>query len=972
MSRKRNWDSKCFPFPREPGLQVREASLRPVGAAAALSEDWLRCGEGFQDTSGASVLTAEKKTLIAKHLELSPQPKEENFKSNNVDCLANITWSSSGSDLSDEEKAVSKTPRDELQFIDWDIGNNNEHHEFEEGESPLDISDCASCASSSPLKSEQRLSNYPKINSTEILEYSSDSGKEDDTENILFIDSESPHKCNINFASNSKQVLENPEPWMKSTETILCTPPKKINKFPRPPEDSAKKKKPIRGGLAERLSELQNRERSAISFWRHQCAAYQKTLKGREPGLLIVKILELHEECTIQVAFCEQLERLQSDSPLLGLATRPRVFLKVLFTKETAEHLKGRPQDIVHIYPPWQKLVIPNESYPVVLNTYCCQKVIVKEDSQTTGVLYGQGMPLKRKNISLAQMFNFMDLTPKTQVTCSTMTTTGTDFTLEQEDTRQHFSAHITPSHSLLDVVRSQGTPAKSGVRVVVQRAYMLPCRDGTSCASCTYRDQPHGRETRAVRELGMIPSRNHCGEASASESRRVTGLGPQTGMAGEALPGGAAPLELRRDRSMVCVEYPGVPAGSRTCLLVQDAYGLFGEVHLEDTTLKEKHLEGKSCSLVGVKVLQKATRERTVGLFSLIDTIWPPVIPEKTLGQSQPCEEVQADMPPPNFCYILTLHPNLGQIDIIEEDPVSKLYKPPVCHCLKEILQASGLGMRCTFYGRVIYQRPQLKSFLLMQPREIWLVVTDTTLQRKDESCSDLPRTVSICVTPSCVLGPEVLEALTVAAPHNILFRDALQDRGHIVCVERSVLLLPKPPLSVASGACASDLTGPVMLDELSSRTQEYSLCSVQGTVASVDKSTAFSWPACDHCGNGELEQSPEHRGGTFYCSRCTRVVTSPVLRRHLQVYLNCPSRLGCSVKVKLLQSSISSLLQSATSEDGSYEVKSVLGKEVGPLSCFVWSTASYPTSFTGLEEVQLLHAGVASASHPVLSGHL
>ncbi|XP_006894495.1 PREDICTED: general transcription factor 3C polypeptide 5-like [Elephantulus edwardii] len=29
--------------------------------------------------------------------------------------------------------------------------------------------------------------------------------------------------------------------------------------------------------------------------------------------------------------------------------------------------------------------------------------------------------------------------------------------------------------------------------------------------------------------------------------------------MAGEALPGGAAPLELRRDRSMVCVEYPGV-----------------------------------------------------------------------------------------------------------------------------------------------------------------------------------------------------------------------------------------------------------------------------------------------------------------------------------------------------------------------------------------------------------------------------
>lgn len=36
-----------------------------------------------------------------------------------------------------------------------------------------------------------------------------------------------------------------------------------------------------RGGLAERLNGLQNRERSAISLWRHQCVSYEKTLSGK-------------------------------------------------------------------------------------------------------------------------------------------------------------------------------------------------------------------------------------------------------------------------------------------------------------------------------------------------------------------------------------------------------------------------------------------------------------------------------------------------------------------------------------------------------------------------------------------------------------------------------------------------------------------------------------------------------------------
>ncbi|XP_049709460.1 DNA repair-scaffolding protein isoform X1 [Elephas maximus indicus] len=880
--RKRNWDIEYPFFPRERPLQFRKASLRTVGAAASLSEAWLRCGEGFQDTSGTLVLTGEKKTITEKHLELSARPKEENFTSDSANGPAEITRCSSGSNLSDEEKTISKSANDhghgsginrfcsrktvgqedgasedELQFIDWEADSDredtNERSASDGGESAVEISDCASRAGSSST-SEGGLSELPKTNCMEILEYSSDSGKEDDSDNVLLIDSESPRKYPVDFGSDERQIMERlVEPWIKSTETVLYTPQKQTNKFPRTPEDSAKKKKPIRGGLAERLNELQNRERSAISFWRHQCVSYQKTLKGRKSGVLVVKILELHEECTMQVAICEQLEGLQADSTSLGIVPHPRNHLKVLFTKETASHLKGRPQDILHIYPPWQKLIIPDGSCPVILNTYFCQKITATEDSETTGLVHCQDPPLPRRSITLAQIFRLKGLTPEIQVTCGGVTAMETDLTQEQEEAKQHFPAHTSPSDSLLDVVGSQGAAAGSGarVRVVVQRVYLLPGKDDASCASCSDTGPSHAR---------------------------------------------------------------------------------------------------------------------TMGLFSLIDTIWPPVMPLKTPGQSQPCEEVQADLPPPTFCYLLTAHPNLGQIDVIEEDPISKLYQPPVSHCLKEILQAGGLGTRCTFYARVIYQRLQVRSFLSVEQKEILLMVTDVTLQGNNESHSSLPKTVPVYVTSSCVLGPEVLEALTVAAPHSILFRDALRDQGRMVCVERSVLLLQKPLLCVASGACASDLTGPVRLDELGSRTQANSICSVRGTVAGVDESTAFSWPACDRCGNGRLEQSPEHREEAFYCGQCSHVVTSPALRRHLQVFLDCPSRSGCSVKVKLLQSSISSLLRLATCEDGSYEVKSVLAKEVGPLNCFVRSVASHPTSCIALEEIQLLSAGPAPVGHPLL----
>ncbi|PNI23987.1 SPIDR isoform 10 [Pan troglodytes] len=165
--RKRSWNTECPSFPGERPLQVRRAGLRTAGAAASLSEAWLRCGEGFQNTSGNPSLTAEEKTITEKHLELCPRPKQETTTSKSTSGLTDITWSSSGSDLSDEDKTLSQLQRDELQFIDWEIDSDraeaSDCNEFEDDEGAVEISDCASCASNQSLTSDEKLSELPKV-----------------------------------------------------------------------------------------------------------------------------------------------------------------------------------------------------------------------------------------------------------------------------------------------------------------------------------------------------------------------------------------------------------------------------------------------------------------------------------------------------------------------------------------------------------------------------------------------------------------------------------------------------------------------------------------------------------------------------------------------------------------------------------------------------------------------------------------
>uniref|UniRef100_A0A663E5A7 Scaffold protein involved in DNA repair n=1 Tax=Aquila chrysaetos chrysaetos TaxID=223781 RepID=A0A663E5A7_AQUCH len=779
--RKRFWNAECTPFPDETTLQLKKSNVRTSVAATSISDAWLRCGDGFQSTSVLESLRAtDKKSRIKKHLGplLTSAESAAGFAAAESSKEAEgIIWTSSGSDFSDDENKTliprlhskshaSKTEEspsrhdllledssseDESELIDWEKGSDSTDRcdESEKDDSSLEISDSDSCTNLNSLPVKEENDELCKTTSTEISEYSSDNDSVG--EGAMGLATTTPgftKRLRPRSGVDTGEVTVRPaSEWLRSAQALLRTPGKQAGKAPRAPTESTKKRKLLRGGLAERLYRLQNRERSAISFWRHQCISDAKTASDKT-GVLTVKILEMFEECTIQVAICQQLEQspamLSSEDVVIN-AGEP--ILKVLFARETAAHLKSRPQDVIHIYPPW-------------------------------------------------------------------------------------------------------------------------------------------------------------------------------------------------------------------LCLLVQDAYGMFSEVQLQSLTFADdieqycRRWEGKFCCLAGMKILQRTTRGRALGLFSLIDSLWPPVVPVKVAGQSQASEMMTTNLPPPSFCYILTAQSGEIHVEVDEEEQISNLYQPPAVHGLKEILQINGCNERCSFWAQVLYLRLQTKHSVPINQREISLFVTDSTLQNVVHM---IPKVVAVSVAASCVLSTEITEALSVAS-RLVFFKDVLWGNGRIICVERTVLLLQKPLLYSAAGADLSELTGPVRLDELDSTTQANSICAVKGTVVGVNESTAFSWPTCDRCGNGKLELCPQDRG-LLYCSQCSEVVISPVLKMQLEVFLSCPSRSQSTVKVKLLQRTISSLLMFSANEDGSYEVQSVLGKEVGLLNCYVHSVTSHPNC-VALEEIVLLEA--------------
>ncbi|CAL8366567.1 unnamed protein product [Boreogadus saida] len=384
--------------------------------------------------------------------------------------------------------------------------------------------------------------------------------------------------------------------WVRAAQAMhMHTPRKQADAQSKTPEDSGKKNRKLTsGGFAERLTRLQGRQRSSFSLWRHLSIAEDSAATAVQPGVLVLEVLDVREECSMQLVHCQQRRppgwetttTTTTSPPAAAAAATPTASrLLVLFDGKTSAQLRPAPGDIIHVYPPWQRLDVEDESTTVILNTHFSQKVY--SDTKTTNP---QAQP-RPWPPPLARCVPYS--------LSNTFGLHGADAVQRKDATTEQVAngegvvvggpggdMDWAPGHSLLEVIEGLlGQPGSVGpeVRVVVQRVY-----------SCYVPERP---------------------TTTAARPRTTTAARPR------APPPPAAPPP-RRGRS-------------RLCALVQDGRGVFSVVQLQPLAPDRGELrqytqrwQGRACALRNVKVVQRVTRERYGRAFHLIDSVWPPTIP--------------------------------------------------------------------------------------------------------------------------------------------------------------------------------------------------------------------------------------------------------------------------------------------------------------------------------------------------------
>ncbi|CAL8280343.1 unnamed protein product [Lota lota] len=908
--KKYSKDTRRVFFPDDVENSIRAVAGSSLSTSSA-TKAWERCGESFLGIPKIKNLNSSGRTLSAvRKLDPASFSVHDSSGQHNDDPL-NIAWTSSESEQSDSEspkqflakpvppkrqerqrkiqrptaRALHALPADEedLPIIDSDSDLNSSADQLKH-DSVGHISECES-----PPHAVDEALKAPKspmpLSDPDVSDWVTGGGNAD----AATLNRQDPH------GEASKRSVSD---WVRAAQAMLHTPRKQPDTQSKTPEDSVKKKRKLTsGGFAERLNRLQCRQRSSFNFWRHLSISEDSDSAATavRPGVLVLEVLEVREECSMQLARCEQRQSPGGETcppPATIAAAR----LLVLFNRETAAQLMPAPKDIIHVYPPWQRLDIEDESTTVILNTHFSQKVY--SDAKPTNTQTPRSLlPLARcvpyyltKTFGLHEMDSVerKDATTKQVVNGDGISGGPGDI-------------NWTPGHSLLEVIEGLGQPGSVGhdVRVVVQRVYS-----------------------------SYVPDRPI---VSAVKSRA---------------PSFAPPPQRGR---------------SRLCALVQDGYGIFSVVQLQvlacDQELQQytQRWQGKDCALRNIKVVRRVTRERCGRVFHLIDSVWPPTIPfQGRDAGSAPC-----------FYYLLS-----GQedsVEALEGLAISPLYLPPKELTLRDVLQ-SAVNVRCySFTATVVYAR--MKGDTVGQA-EVWLALTDHSLQEEQAKGGPCRRTVPVCISTSCVLSSSVAGAIRSPTAAILSFIDVVRENGALLCTEQTVVQTPPaPPGGSPDRGVRSELTvptsrtplvglhQPVRLDPLGPDTTANSLCTLTGVIVGVDEGTACSWPACSFCGSDRLEVMRVGEPQAFHCLACNCEVRKPSLRLQLEVTLASAMSNG-TVKAKLHQNTIQSILNTAAlqvNEFPGYEVEHVLGKAVGPIPVFVRVISRTPALWIGVEEISL-----------------
>ncbi|XP_016398848.1 DNA repair-scaffolding protein isoform X1 [Sinocyclocheilus rhinocerous] len=847
--RKRNLDMRCVLFPDDVKDTFKKAGKASARTSTPATKSWERCGDSFLDTSVIQKLQTSEKSRNARKVALTSVTGNGDA---GTDEPVHIAWSSSEEEESDGDShppprlTVTQAPQLPRAHKQHPVDSCRSLRMFSTG---VETDDLPFIDSDSEIEEENSASKEhidflnPVVSPNQISDYSSYDDNDED-----------PEESRADAAESSRQSVSE---WVRSAQAILQTP-QKCPKSIKTPEDSSKKRRRFeRGGLAERLNRLHSRQKSAISFWRHQCNS--TTSAAERPGVLMLRILGVREECGMQAAVCDRLPEGEK--------------CVALFSKDTAAQLQPAPGDVVHIYPPWQNLVVEGERYPIILNTHFSQKACEETKPDNAG---GPRAAVAVEKCRPPPLTWSLWRSGTSQVSTETSIPCKQVGELNRSGVRK----------SLLDAVEDCGSSgSQSGpVEVVVQRVYCIPITQSLHRTSLQHR------------ALDKPP------------------------------PESAPPQHI-----------------GRLCALVQDSYGMFGEVLLHCVSTESEiqqnseQLEGHVCLLQALRVVQRLTRDKCSPLFSMIDSLWPPPVDPKS--HDDLLQSPRDRVPPPCFCYRLSVQ--LGHMVPLSGQTESPLYRSPVLQTLREILQDESSRCRCSFRATVVHK--QLLSSDAGE-REMLLFVTDPSLQREPNTDGNR-RTVAVCLSPSCLIQSSVTQALDALQTQPVLmFRDAVKENAQIFCWEQTVIQLEPEDSSFS-------IPRPIILDHLGPETLPYSLCTVTGVVVAVDESTAFSWPTCSCCESCSLE-TREHQKG-FLCLACGAVMDEPTTKMELEVFLSCSSLSHCTVKIKLQQKTIKSLLNSSWTEG--YSVENVLGSEIGPLSVFVHVVNRSHTVWMGLEECDL-----------------
>ncbi|KAM4557108.1 DNA repair-scaffolding protein isoform 2-T2 [Fundulus diaphanus] len=939
-SRKRKRHSKdikrlFFPDAAENGPQKREREAARESLSSARS--WTTCGDSFLDTpvtnAPSKVQSSGKKLSVIRKLARTPALVQSSAPSHDEDPV-DIAWTSSETEPSDDENQVRHqssvisrqhrrpprpgrpnaliqsyttalsmltTDKDDLPVIETDSDPDQSEEEADD-DSGQQISDCGSDSADENTDICPPSSEHMK--ELEISGYVSDGDDIGGTLTSSKLDSE---VFPLQTGEGTKRSVRD---WLRSAQAMLQTPQKPFDRQSKTPEDSSKKKRKFKsGGLAERLNRLQCRQRSAISFWRHKSisdTSAATTTAVDRPGVLVLEVLEVHEECSMQLAHCEHQQPPRDGHRHRSAVSEETTRMLVLFNRETAAQMMPAPRDVIRIYPPWQSLSIEGFSCPVILNTHFSQKVssASKPDDISLPKIWLSAE--RRGPYFLAQIFGLLDQY-KAKGESSAKQVAALDV-LSGFRTRHCLS--------LLEAIEGLGQAGfvDQDVDVVVQRVYSIPMAE--------------------------------CSPVSFLKHRASLRSSP-------------APPPAEKGKSRLCALVQD-GFGMFSVLQLQPLSSS-DELHQYC-----RMWQGRTCVLRGIKVVQRVTRERHSRLFGLIDSLWPPATSLKDHGNSlSMLNETRAAGPPPSFCYLLS--GQQSSVELAEGRAVSPLYLHPANQTLRDILQSETKSCRCSFIATVLYKRMPNTD---VGQREVWLVLTDPSLQEEQPERPCRPTVAlcvsTSCVLTSSVLealnSPAACDmsfrdairehGVLLCAEQSVIKVSSVQPGSSVETTARQDSLsqsLREPQVKT--------LPQPPRLDSLSAETTPNSLCTLTGVIVGVDENTAYSWPACNLCGSDNLEVSAE-KPQNFRCVSCKSMLDKPDTKVQLEVFLSSSSLSNCTLKVKLQRRTIMSILNTPTLESPElqgYDVESVLGKAVGPIAVYVRVVTRKPALWMGLEEICL-----------------